>query len=205
MYLGNRGSSLHHFVMACWRATTSIFSRPPLLAARWSVRYRGETYFSISRVFLSPNPYIFECPKDECAFVAFVGPEEVLAKELRRTFTFGPYAIGCCCVEIEGGVVRLGRRVKVVKGIAGVCCLKDILVSDESFSIYYPQEFDGFQEVASNLLDEFGVVVGGFFGDGRKFGRPILEEDGDLLNCGHFVLEHVGKLITSDEDRHGTV
>ena len=46
-----------------------------------------------------------------------------MAKELRRPFVFGPYAICRCCVEIEGRVVLLERRVKAVEGSTGVGCL----------------------------------------------------------------------------------
>ena len=68
-----------------------------------------------------------------------------------------------------------------------------------------PWESDGLQEVAQNLSEAFYIFVGGFPGDGRQFGRPVFEEGGDLLDRVNFVLNHVGKLITSDEERHGKV
>ena len=44
-YLVTRGSSLHHFFMACWRATTLMFSIQPLFTARWSVMSCRGPYF----------------------------------------------------------------------------------------------------------------------------------------------------------------
>ena len=51
----------------------------------------------------------------------------------------------------------------------------------------------------------FEGIIGGFPGDGWQFGHPVLEEGSDILDHVIFLLEHVGKLIISDEDRHGTV
>ena len=67
------------------------------------------------------------------------------------------------------------------------------------------QKFDGLQEVSQDLLEAFKVIVGRFTSDGQKFGRPVLEESGNLLDCGHLGFKHVGKLITYDEYHHGTV
>ena len=69
---------------------------------------------------------------------------------------------------------------------------------DDSLVIGSPREFDSLQEVAQDISETSEVIVGRFPGDGRHFGLPVLEEGGDLLDRGHLVLKHVGKLITSD-------
>ena len=80
-------------------------------------------------------------------------------------------------------------------------CLGD----DDAIGISYSQELDGLQEVAQDLSEAFKVVAGRFPGDGQQFGRPVLEEGGDLLDRENLVLKHIDKLITYDEDRYGTV
>ena len=41
--------------------------------------------------------------------------------------------------------------------------------------------------VAQDISETLEVVVGRFPGDGRQFGRPVLEEGGDVLDPGHLV------------------
>ena len=80
-----------------------------------------------------------------------------------------------------------------------------LLGGDEALGVSSPHKFDGLQEVAQDLSEAFKVVAGRFPGDGQQFGRPVLEDGGDLLDRENIVLKHIDKLIKYDEDRYGTV
>ena len=67
-------------------------------------------------------------------------------------------------------------------------CLLVCLGGDEALRIGPPWEFDGFQEVSQDLLEPFKFVVSSFTVYGWQFGRPVLEEGGDLLDHGQLVL-----------------
>ena len=133
------------------------------------------------------------------------GQEESLTKELFRPFAFGLHAIGRCCIRVYGGVVRFERCVEAIKGSPSMGSLIIFLGGDEALGVSSPHKFDGLQEVAQDLSEAFKVVFGWFPGDGRQFNPPILEEGDDLLDCGNLVLNHIGKLIAYDEERHGTL
>ena len=120
-----------------------------------------------------------------------------MTKELCRLFPFGPHAISPCFLLVNGGVVRLKRRVEAVEGSFGVIYLIVNVGGYKALGIGASREFDGLQEVAQDLSEAFEVVVGRFTGDGKQFGRPILEDDGDLLDRVNIVLKHVSKLITA--------
>ena len=93
----------------------------------------------------------------------------------------------------------------MVKVSPGVSSLIGCLGGDDALGIGYSLELDGLQEVAQDLSEAFKVVAGRFPGDGRQFVRLVLEEGGDLLDRGNLALKHIGKLITYDKDRYGTV
>ena len=88
-------------------------------------------------------------------------------KDLRRPFTFGTHTIGHCCIGRYRGVIRLEWHVKAVESSSGVGCLVVCLGGDEALGIGSPREFDGFQEVAQDILEPFKVVVSWFPVDGR--------------------------------------
>ena len=105
-----------------------------------------------------------------------------MAEEFFCPFVFCLHTVGAHSVRHNRWVVRLKWRVKEVEGDSGEGCYTVDLVDDNSRGLGSPWESGGLEEFGENLLETFKVVVGRFFSDGREFGRPFLEEDGELLN-----------------------
>ena len=165
----------------------------------------GEPCCNIWWIFQTPRPHVLDSPEGEGAFTTSGGPEEVLTEYLRHPLAFGLHAIDFCDVGQNRRVVCLERCVEAVENSSGVGCLVVIFGGYEAFGIVSPWYFDGLQEVSEELVQTFEVIVGWLPCGGRKFGRPVLEEGSDLFDIGYIGHLYLHKLITSYEERHGTV